>query len=230
MANILCLETTTTNCSVALSSAKGVAHWRQHRASGYSHAEKLHVLINEVLQAAKCRVSDLDAVAVCKGPGSYTGLRIGVSTAKGLAFPEQLPLISMTSTEVVFAGVRSDDVDHVVAMLDARRMEVFAQVFSEGKPSDDIVAQVIDAEAFSTLKGTVRFAGDGAEKCKEVLTDQRFDFVAHYPDARNMHDGVQLKYKQKAFEDLAYFEPFYLKEFIAGTPKQSPLGHLPLTS
>lgn len=227
MASILCLETSTKMCSVALSTADGVRAYRNHREEGYSHAEKLHVLIQEVLDEAGLTARELDAVAVAKGPGSFTGLRIGVSTAKGLAYAWNTPLLTCTSLDVLTDGARADGktAEVIVGMLDARRMEVYTQTYEHDSANDTLRALVVEDGAFGHLHGrTVHFCGDGALKCADLLAREGWSFAERFPEARHMHARMQHAYAAARFEDVAYFEPFYLKDFIAGKPKPSPFA------
>ena len=172
MAKILCLETATTNCSVALSENGSVIALKEDRSSRYSHAEKLHPFIEEVLKETGTEASKLDAIAVSKGPGSYTGLRIGVSAAKGLCFALNIPLISIP-TLTSMASQASVDCDYVVPMLDARRMEVYAAVFdSNMKQVRETRAEVLDEHSYADFlrKGRVAFIGNEAEKFQTLIS------------------------------------------------------------
>ncbi len=184
----------------------------------YSHAEKLHPFIVEVLEQANSSTDKIDAVAVSKGPGSYTGLRIGVSAAKGLAFSFDKPLISIeTLTSLAHATKIEDGL--IVPMIDARRMEVYSAVYdSNYSKIREIQAQIIDENSFQDelSKGKVYFLGDGAEKCKKVITHNNAVFIEDkFPSAKEMAELSFTKYKISDIEDVAYFEPFYLKDFIA---------------
>jgi tRNA threonylcarbamoyladenosine biosynthesis protein TsaB len=212
---------------VALSSESGLINSIAVRSAGYSHAEKLHVLIDEVLRTSKTEKSGIQAIGISKGPGSYTGLRIGVSAAKGLAYALGIPLLSCTSLETLVDQMRrrSPGYDVYLPMLDARRMEVYCQEYNSGGiTSAEIEAKVIDPDSFSHLKGSkVLFAGDGAMKCADVLKEEGWDFMLQFPEALSMGSRMQQAWNEQRFEDVAYFEPYYLKAFIAGAPKR-PLG------
>ena len=188
----------------------------------YSHAEKLHPFIQQVMQEAKLSFNDIDAVAVSKGPGSYTGLRIGVSAAKGLCFAFDKPLISIETLQSL-AYKLSIEQGVIIPMLDARRMEVYAAVYnSKHEQVRDIKAEVIDENSFQEYlsKGKVYFLGDGAEKCKEVITHENAVFIdGEFPSAKEMVKLSFDKYKKNDIEDVAYFEPFYLKDFVV-TPEK----------
>lgn len=216
MANILCLETATTNCSVALSVDGSVIALKEHNETAYSHAELLHVFIEEVLSASDLKKEDLDAIAVSKGPGSYTGLRIGVSAAKGLCFSLDIPLISIpTLTSLALRAKRNTE--YVVAMLDARRMEVYAAVFQGGSMIRKTEAEILSPTSFLAFldQGTVTFIGSGVEKFKEICIHKNAVFsLNEYPSAKKMAQQAEDKYNKSDIEDVAYFEPYYLKEFI----------------
>ena len=189
----------------------------------YSHAEKLHELIEQAVLEAKIELSQIKAVAVSKGPGSYTGLRIGVSAAKGLCFALDIPLISVNTLQSLALSV-SIDKGYKIPLLDARRMEVYSQVFSEktGKIRE-VYAEIIDFDSFSEFLNAekVYFFGDGAEKCKEIITHKNAVFIdGKFPSAKEMSVISYEKYLKNEFEDVAYFEPFYLKEFLGAIPKK----------
>lgn len=219
MAIILCLETATTNCSVALSlNGKAIAI-RKENNQKFSHAEKLHVFIEEVLAEAKIDKSQLEAVAVSKGPGSYTGLRIGVSAAKGLCFALDIPLISTFTLEVLAQQVKNDDC-YVIPLIDARRMEVYSAVFdAQGKQIRKTEAEILDENSFSKYLDEKRtiFLGDGSNKFKAICSHKNAIFLMDkYPSSLNMAPLAEKKLKRNDTEDVAYFEPFYLKEFLSG--------------
>jgi tRNA threonylcarbamoyladenosine biosynthesis protein TsaB len=218
MGLILNLETATTNCSVGLAQNGELVFLKEHDSAAYSHAEELHNFIKEVLEASSLLFSDLDAIAVSKGPGSYTGLRIGVSAAKGLCFSLNLPLISVPTLERLAHQKETADFDFVVPVLDARRMEVYSAVFdSNFCEVRETRAEIITEDSFKNFadKGKVCVLGNGADKCREILHNPNFEFdTIAIPSAREMSRLSHLKYNKKDFEDLAYFEPYYLKDFI----------------
>lgn len=189
----------------------------------YSHAEKLHELIGQVVLEAKIELAHLKAIAVSKGPGSYTGLRIGVSAAKGLCFALDIPLISVNTLQSLALSVPVDK-GYKIPLLDARRMEVYSQVFSEKTEKiRDVYAEIIDSDSFLDFLDAekVYFFGDGAEKCKEIITHKNAIFIdGKFPSANEMSVLSYEKYRNNEFEDVAYFEPFYLKEFLAAIPKK----------
>jgi tRNA threonylcarbamoyladenosine biosynthesis protein TsaB len=183
----------------------------------YSHAEVLHPFIQSILVEARILSRKLDAVAVSKGPGSYTGLRIGVSAAKGLSFALDIPLIAIDTLQSLSHSIDIDS-GTIVPMLDARRMEVYAAVFDRTHQQiRDIEAEIIDESSFSEYLalGKVYFLGDGAQKCKEIITHKNAVFILDtFPSSKQMATLSYQKYIKQENEDVAYFEPFYLKDFI----------------
>lgn len=218
MASILIIETSTARMSVALA-RDGAAVCSRSSEEARSQASLTAPFVKEVLDSEGLRAQDLDAVCVGKGPGSYTGLRVGVSTAKGLAFGAGKPLISIGSLDALAAGAPGKErFKFIVPMIDARRMEVYTAVFSpEGRRITPVEARVIDAGSFSEYlsQGPVLFTGDGALKCREVLSHPNASFLEAWPDAAAMAPLAEQACKEKRFEDLAYFEPYYLKDFVA---------------
>jgi tRNA threonylcarbamoyladenosine biosynthesis protein TsaB len=220
---ILNIETATKNCSVSISKEGKTIALKELNDGNYSHAEKLHELIEQVVLEAKIALSDLKAIAISKGPGSYTGLRIGVSAAKGLSFALDIPLISTNTLQSLALSV-SIDKGFKIPLLDARRMEVYSQVFNEKTEKiREVQAEIVDADSFSEfLKAEkVYFFGDGAEKCKGIITHKNAIFIDDkFPSAKEMSDISYQKYINNEFEDVAYFEPFYLKEFLGVISKK----------
>jgi len=220
MATILCLETATTNCSVTLSVNGSVIAFREDNSKSYSHAERLHVFINEVLQEAKLAKDQLDAICVSKGPGSYTGLRIGVSAAKGLCFALDVPLISIATLSALASQVTAADALYIVPMLDARRMEVYSAVYNSDKEEiRETQAQILEETSFSTFldEGKVLFIGNGVEKFQEICKHPNALFMpGALPSAVQQAKLSQAKFDRQEFEDVAYFEPYYLKDFKVG--------------
>ncbi|MCB0374591.1 MAG: tRNA (adenosine(37)-N6)-threonylcarbamoyltransferase complex dimerization subunit type 1 TsaB [Sinomicrobium sp.] len=220
MALILNIETTTTNCSVSLVRGGEIIALRTQNEARYSHAETLHLFIKEAAAEASVSLDELDAVAVSKGPGSYTGLRIGVSAAKGLCFALDIPLISVDTLRTL-ALQCSIAKGCIVPLLDARRMEVYSAVFDQDyQQLRATQAEVVSPASFSGYmeKTEVYFLGPGAEKCKTVIThpNARFREYASFPSAREMAPLSEAAFKAGRFEDIAYFEPYYLKDFVAG--------------
>jgi tRNA threonylcarbamoyladenosine biosynthesis protein TsaB len=218
LALILNIETATKNCSVSLAENGEILVIRELNDGNYSHAEKLHPFIQEILDEAKILLSDIDAVAVSKGPGSYTGLRIGVSAAKGICFAVEKPLISIETLKSLAYSISVDE-GVIVPMLDARRMEVYSAVYDTNyEELREIKAEIIDENSFDSelSSGKVYFLGDGAAKCKEVIINGNAVFVEdEFPSSKEMAMLSYVKYKKNDIEDVAYFEPFYLKDFIA---------------
>ncbi|WP_272022338.1 tRNA (adenosine(37)-N6)-threonylcarbamoyltransferase complex dimerization subunit type 1 TsaB [Olleya namhaensis] len=218
MAYILNIETSTTNCSVSLSNKGETLVLKEDYGNGYSHAEKLHVYIEAVLKEANIPSSQLEAIAVSKGPGSYTGLRIGVSAAKGLAYALNIPLISISTLEALAHQVSADS-GCIVPMLDARRLEVYSAIFDKDyNVVRAIEAQILNESAFEKelASGKVYFVGDGVEKTKTLLNSPNAIFIENkLPSADQMSALSFNKYKKSDIEDVAYFEPYYLKDFVA---------------
>lgn len=219
MAVILCLETATTNCSVGIAKDGKLLAIKEDNSKGYSHAEKLHVFINEILRETNLSVDELDAVAVSKGPGSYTGLRIGVSTAKGLCFSLDIPLISVPTLDLL-AEQLDEENGFIISMLDARRMEVYSAVYdAELNQVRETKAEVLDENSFAGYleNSKVHFIGNGVAKFKDICENPNAVFHKQkFPSAKEMAKIAELKYKISDTEDVAYFEPYYLKDFIAG--------------
>ncbi len=221
MTYILNIETSTKNCSVSIAKDGETIALCELATEGYSHAEKLHVFIEEILAEAKITYKDLSAVAIGSGPGSYTGLRIGVSAAKGLCYALEIPLIAIESLEILANKVEVSD-GLIIPMLDARRMEVYCCVFDkEINVIEKTSAKILDETSFQTIGGPIYIVGDCQEKCHSVLTDNRFHFLPEikFPSAQEMSAVSYIKYKSQQFEDVSYFEPFYLKDFLVTVAK-----------
>lgn len=216
MAYLLQIETATRNCSVAVALNGQTIAFREVAEQDFSHAEKLHLFIEQSLADAVITYADLAGVAVSQGPGSYTGLRIGVSAAKGLCFALGIPLIAVDTLAVLAAQVTHSD-GVIVPMIDARRMEVYSAVFdSDHNQIRAVEAEILSGETYTNQPGKIYFVGDCQPKCQTVLTDERFVFLPDvvYPSARNMSAMAYAMFIQKSFVDLAYFEPYYLKDFV----------------
>jgi tRNA threonylcarbamoyladenosine biosynthesis protein TsaB len=216
MPYILNIETATKNCSVSLAKNGQTVVCKEISELGYSHAEKLHLFIQEVLQESGVALSQLSAIAVSQGPGSYTGLRIGVSTAKGLSYALQIPLIAV-DTLLALAHQVSECDGYIVPMIDARRMEVYSAIFDSNKQKiREVQAEIITAESFESISETIYFIGDSNEKVKSVLTKPNFVYLdtIQYPSSKEMSNISYQKFIEKNFEDVAYFEPYYLKDFL----------------
>ena len=188
---------------------------------GFSHAERLHVFIEEIIREAGITFQDLNAIAVSQGPGSYTGLRIGVSAAKGLCYALDIPLIAIDTFQTLARQVKQTD-GCIVPMIDARRMEVYSAIFDANyEQKRAIQAEVITENSFADSKETLYFIGDCNEKCKTVLSAPNFVFLEgiQYPSAKEMSALSFEKYQKSDTVDVAYFEPFYLKDFMITTKK-----------
>lgn len=224
MAILLNLETATTNCSVSISKNNKILVLKENNAANYSHSEQLHVFIKEALEEASLSFSDLNAVAVSKGPGSYTGLRIGVSAAKGICFSVDIPLISIPTLQSMANQVDLKPDELVIPVLDARRMEVYSCVFDNNNQEiRETRAEVINEESFSEfVSGSkVYIVGSGAEKIRSVLQHPNFIFdTTVIPSSKDMAVMAFKKFEAKQFEDVAYFEPYYLKDFVLQQKKK----------
>ncbi len=229
MALILNIETATTVCSVSLAKDGKLLSLKEQNGD-YSHAENLTLFIEDVCKQANIKLSQIDAVAVSKGPGSYTGLRIGVSTAKGLCFSLDKPLISIstllsiTQSIVQSSKFKIENSDLFCPMLDARRMEVYCAMYDfQGNVVKETAAEIIDENSFADILKTKKivFFGDGSEKCKETFskTSNAVFLDDVVPSAKDMVALSENAFNSNHFEDVAYFEPYYLKDFVAGKKK-----------
>lgn len=233
MAAILNIETATPLCSVALA-IDGLLIAQRETQEEKSHAARLTVYIEEILKEQGMQIKDLHAIAVGKGPGSYTGLRIGVSTAKGLCYGAGIPLIAVGTLRIMVNRAKEicreraiplDENTLLCPMIDARRMEVFSCLYHvSGEEKEPISAKIIDAATYTRYLQTskIYFFGSGMDKCREILTHPNACFLDEiYPHAAALAALSEEKYHEKKFENLAYFEPFYLKEFVATVPKKN---------
>ncbi|MRJ07808.1 tRNA (adenosine(37)-N6)-threonylcarbamoyltransferase complex dimerization subunit type 1 TsaB [Ornithobacterium rhinotracheale] len=219
MALILNIETSTRNCSVSVARDGELVALCEESKENYEHAEKLHRFMQWTLEAEDLSFENLDAVCVSKGPGSYTGLRIGVSAAKGLCFSLNIPLLSLNSLEILARSVENENADYIIPMIDARRKEVYTATFT---PQMQIIektnAKILDKtslQAFNDKKIIV--LGDGANKASEILKLENATYLTEsLPSAKDMCAESFKLYQNQQFEDVAYFEPFYLKDFVAG--------------
>lgn len=225
MTFILNIETATQRCSVGLARDGETLAIRESDEENI-HAAKVTVFSEEVCGEAGIKMKTLDAVAVSMGPGSYTGLRIGVSAAKGFCYALDIPLIGVSTLQSMALGACEDDEGEDVLycpMIDARRMEVYTALFDrKNKQLKDIEALIVDEHFFEVelQNHTIKYFGDGAEKCREILDPKGMLFLDNIkPSARDLALIAQKKFQEGSFENLAYFEPFYLKDFIAGKPK-----------
>jgi tRNA threonylcarbamoyladenosine biosynthesis protein TsaB len=224
LAFILNIETATTVCSVSISENDTLLAVNEID-NGFTHTENLHVFIKELLTQINLKPTDLNAIAVSKGPGSYTGLRIGVSAAKGLCYALNIPLISINTLQVMANCIEDGNENSFYCpMLDARRMEVYTTLLdsslNEVLPTEALIVDEQSIEKFKNYS-SIYFFGDGMPKCKEVLNHlPNTLFIENIkPSAKNMINLSYKKFKEKHFEDVAYFEPFYLKDFMINTKK-----------
>lgn len=236
MATLLNIETSTEVCSVTLAK-DGLTLFQKESTKGLRHSELLTVFIQDLFKENNIEFSAIDAVAVSKGPGSYTGLRIGVSVAKGLCYGLNKPLIGIGSLEGmgVFAAKNTAEFIETVEsdnflfcpMIDARRMEVYCALYnSDGEEIRPVKAEIIDENSFAEYLGEkkILFFGNGAEKCKDKITNKNALFEGPMlTSARFMQNLAEIKFNKQEFEDLAYFEPYYLKDFVATIPKNKIL-------
>ena len=226
MSCILSIETSTDVCSVAVSE-DGACIYHEEDFSGPNHAERLGTYIDEALSFADSHAIPLDAVAVSCGPGSYTGLRIGVSMAKGICYAINLPLIAIPTLELlcvpVLLGHEMEDDALICPMLDARRMEVYAAIYNRAlKPVRDIQADIVNADTYHEWLDShpVYFFGNGAAKCREAIQHPNAHFIEGIkPMAKNMFPLAEKRIALQQYEDVAYFTPFYLKDFVAKPSK-----------
>ena len=215
--NLLHLETATTNCSVAVSKGEELLCCKESNSPDFRHSDYLHLFIEEALAQAGVKINALDGVGVSMGPGSYTGLRIGVSSAKGICYANDIPLMAVNSLAVMAQQCQVKGEAILFPMIDARRMEVFTLPMDQNyNPLEVTKAMIISAETIIALPPRKKvFFGSGAEKCKPFCQGEDFLFRDDItvPSAKDMVPLIAAKYKQKEFEDVAYFEPFYLKDF-----------------
>jgi tRNA threonylcarbamoyladenosine biosynthesis protein TsaB len=231
---ILCLETATRVCSVALGENGNLLSLNEEEGD-FSHSSQLTLFIQKIISDIGIKISDLDAIAVSKGPGSFTGLRIGVSTAKGLCYALDKPLISVGTLQSMAWGMSQrlnlEEKENILycPMIDARRMEVYTAVYdNRNQQMLSPCAEIINENSFSSFlkSNTLVFAGDGADKCREVLSGiQNVVFpTIKLPSAADMIRMSETAFKENRFEDIASFEPYYLKDFLAGKPKVKGLN------
>lgn len=213
---ILCIETATTNCSVAIFNGTSCIAFKEDSSSGYSHNEQLHVFIQDVCAQAGLKLADLKAVAVSKGPGSYTGLRIGVSAAKGLCYALSIPLIAVETLNILAQAAEATS-DFIIPMIDARRMEVYSCVLDgDGASLEPTKAEILTENSYADYlqKGTVTFIGNGVAKWQKLCAHPNADFKdGILPSAKDMGGLANALFSEKLFVDVAYFEPYYLKDF-----------------
>ncbi|MGB5990321.1 MAG: tRNA (adenosine(37)-N6)-threonylcarbamoyltransferase complex dimerization subunit type 1 TsaB [Marinifilaceae bacterium] len=231
MSTIINIETSTEVCSVALCKDNKVIALKENK-EGLNHAKLVTIFVDAILEEAEIDIKEIDAIGISKGPGSYTGLRIGVSTAKGLCYGAQIPMIGINTLQAISVEAikRAENIDKdtwFCPMIDARRMEVFCAFFdTNNKQQEDIKAVIVDQDSFKEIltKRKVVFFGNGAEKCKETITHKNAIFIDNIRNsAANMAALSNEAFKNQSFEDIAYFEPFYLKDFVAIPSKKKLL-------
>lgn len=214
---ILYLETSSKNCSVAISDNDKMLCVTEEISENYKQSESLHIFVEWALEGAGISMKDIEAVSLGKGPGSYTGLRIGASSAKGFCYGLKVPLIAVNSMESMIEPFLNQNYDYIIPLIDARRMEVYTAVYdgNSGEEISETVAKILDETSFAEYKNKkVVFVGDGAKKAEEIL--QLPDAAFHnevYPSAKYLVKKTLEKIAHRDFEDVAYFEPFYLKDF-----------------
>ena len=227
MERILLIETSTALCSTALAENGAIISYRESSAPK-AHASLTAVFIDEMLKEKGVSIADCDAVCVSMGPGSYTGLRVGVSTAKGLCFGSGKPLMAVGTLDTLVAqavaeGLVPEGCRYIIPMIDARRMEVYSAVFTpDCQQITETQPVIVDENSFASQleEGPVLFIGDGAGKCADVIKHPNAGFIQCWPKADAMLMPAMEAYKEKRFKDVAYFEPFYLKEFVATVSKK----------
>jgi len=223
MALILGIETATKNCSVALFEDGIVIAEKERISDGYAHAEQLTLFIQEVIDSANITLKQVEAVALSMGPGSYTGLRIGTSTVKGLCYALDIPMITISTLKAMaFAMAENEKSAIYCPMIDARRMEVFSALYDVNNDQvRGVQADVVDENTYAEfLANEIIFFGDGSLKCQEIIIHKNAKFIKGvHPSARDLGILSKAKFENKDFEDVAYFEPYYLKDFVAGKKK-----------
>ena len=231
MERIILIETSTALCSAALAEDGAIVSYKESSAPK-AHASLTAVFVQEMLSERGLTISDCDAVCVSMGPGSYTGLRVGVSTAKGLCFGSGKPLLAVGTLDTLVAQAVAErltiipgligDLRFIIPMVDARRMEVYTAIFDHYRQITETSPMIIDENSFAEqlAEGPCLFIGDGAGKCADVIRHPNAHFCQCWPKASAMLAPALAAYKEKRFEDVAYFEPFYLKEFVATVSKK----------
>lgn len=222
---ILYLETSSKNCSVAISDDEKLLCLTEEVSENYKQSESLHTFVEWALEGAGISLKEIEAVSLGKGPGSYTGLRIGASSAKGFCYGLKIPLIAVNSLESMIEPFLGKNYDFIIPLVDARRMEVYTAMYdgTTGEELSETEAKILDEASFEELKDKkVIFLGDGAKKAKEILQLPNANFNEEvYPSAQFLMRKTLEKINRKEFEDIAYFEPFYLKDFH-GVKKKKP--------
>lgn len=222
---ILHIETSSKNCSVAISDGEKILCLCEEVSENYKQSESLHTYVEWALEGAKLTLKDIEAVSLGKGPGSYTGLRIGASSAKGFCYGLQIPLIATNSLETMIEPFLNKEYDFIIPVIDARRMEVYSAVFDgvSGEMISATEAKILDENSYQEYKDKkILFVGDGAKKAKEILQLENAEYnETVYPSSKYLIKKAVEKYNRQEFEDVAYFEPFYLKDFQGVKKKKS---------
>ncbi|UOU99350.1 tRNA (adenosine(37)-N6)-threonylcarbamoyltransferase complex dimerization subunit type 1 TsaB [Chryseobacterium daecheongense] len=222
---ILYIETSSKNCSVAISDDEKLLCLCEEVSENYKQSESLHTFVEWALEGAGISLQEIEAISLGKGPGSYTGLRIGASSAKGFCYGLKVPLIAINSLESMTEPFLGQNYDYIVPLIDARRMEVYTAIYDgeTGKEISETEAKILDEHSFEELKDKkVLFVGDGAKKTKEIVQLPNAEFKNDiYPSAQYLIKRTLEKIEKKEFEDTAYFEPFYLKDFHGVKKKKS---------
>ena len=221
---ILHIETSSRNCSVAISDGEELLCLCEEVSENYKQSESLHTFVEWALEGAEISLKEIEAVSLGKGPGSYTGLRIGAASAKGFCYGLKVPLIAVNSLETMKEPFLGQNYDVIIPLIDARRMEVYCAVFdgNSGEMLTETEAKILDEQSFKEFEGKkILFVGDGAKKAQEILQIFGADFNENvYPSAKYLIKKAVEKFNRQDFEDVAYFEPFYLKDFH-GVKKKS---------
>lgn len=214
---ILYIETSSKNCSVAISDDEKLLCLTEEVSENYKQSESLHTFVEWALEGAEISLKDIEAVSLGRGPGSYTGLRIGASSAKGFCYGLKIPLIAINSMESMIEPFLGENYEFIIPLVDARRMEVYTAVYDgkTGQELSETEAKILDESSFQEfIDKKILFVGDGARKAKEILQLPNADFNEDvYPSAQYLIRKTIEKLEKKGFEDIAYFEPFYLKDF-----------------
>ncbi|WP_153396820.1 tRNA (adenosine(37)-N6)-threonylcarbamoyltransferase complex dimerization subunit type 1 TsaB [Chryseobacterium vaccae] len=222
---ILYLETSSKNCSVAISDNEKLLCLCEEVSENYKQSESLHAFVEWALEGAGISMNDIEAVSLGKGPGSYTGLRIGAASAKGFCYGLKVPLMAVNSLESMIEPFLGSNYEFIVPLIDARRMEVYTAVYEgvTGKEISGTEAKILDENSFEEFRNKkVIFVGDGAKKAQEILNLPDAEFRDDiYPSAQYLIKKTLEKLDQKDLEDIAYFEPFYLKDFHGVKKKKS---------
>ena len=222
---ILHIETSSKNCSVAISDGEKILCLCEEASENYKQSESLHTYVEWALEGAKLTLKDIESISLGKGPGSYTGLRIGASSAKGFCYGLQIPLIATNSLETMIEPFLNKEYDLIIPLIDARRMEVYSAVFdgNSGEMISATEAKILDENSYQEYQDKkILFVGDGAKKAKEILQLENAEFnETVYPSAKYLIKKAVEKYNRQEFEDVAYFEPFYLKDFQGVKKKKS---------